>query len=186
MTSETSLTLLHSIQCAPDPGSWQKFCEIYYPLVCRWCQSALKANEDFLDVAQDVFLEIHKKIKHFKRTGEGSFRIWLKDIITANISNYNKKKFPHLLSHDQLDREVGACFGREWDENYVSEVFSKACKYIMVEFEPKSWEAFVKTHFGDADPEQTAKELGLTPNAVYIARYRILKRLKEYVEELVD
>lgn len=137
-------------------------------------------------MVQDVFLEIHQKIKNFNRSGDGSFREWLKNIIQANISSYNKKKFPNPVSHEQLDREIGACFGRDWDEKYVNEVFSKACKYIAVEFEPKSWEAFAKTHFEGTDPEVTAKELGLTSNAVYIARYRILKRLKEYIEDLIN
>jgi RNA polymerase sigma factor (sigma-70 family) len=186
LSSATSLTLLNTIQGASDPGSWQRFCEIYYPLVCQWCQTALKGNEDFLDVAQDVFLEIHQKIKTFKSTGKGTFRQWLKTIIQTNIFEYNKKKFPMLVSYIELDREVSACFGRDWDEKYVSEVFSKACKYISVEFESNSWTAFVKTHFEGADPDLVAKELGTTANAIYIARYRILKRLKEYVEEIIS
>jgi len=186
LSSATSLTLLNTIQGASDTGGWQRFCEIYYPLVCQWCQIALKGNEDFLDVAQDVFLEIHQKIRTFKRIGEGSFRLWLKTIIQTKISEYNKKKFPSLISYIELDREVGVSFGRDWDERYVSEVFSKACKYISVEFEPNSWTAFVKTHFEGADPDLVAKELGTTANAIYIARYRILKRLKEYVEELIS
>jgi RNA polymerase sigma-70 factor (ECF subfamily) len=133
-----------------------------------------------------VFLEIHQKIRTFKRIGEGSFRLWLKTIIQTKISEYNKKKFPSLISYIELDREVGVSFGRDWDERYVSEVFSKACKYISAEFESNSWTAFVKTHFEGADPDIIAKELGITTNAIYIARYRILKRLKEYVEELIN
>ena len=186
MASATSLLLLNTIQGTPNPGGWQRFCEIYYPLVCQWCATALKGNEEYLDVAQDVFLEIHQKIRTFKRIGEGSFRLWLKTIIQTKISEYNKKKFPSLISYIELDREVGVSFGRDWDERYVSEVFSKACKYISAEFESNSWTAFVKTHFEGADPDIIAKELGITTNAIYIARYRILKRLKEYVEELIN
>jgi RNA polymerase sigma-70 factor, ECF subfamily len=51
------------------------------------------------------------------------------------------------------------------------------------EFDEKTFAAFEMYALQDIDPTEAAKRLGLSRNAVYIAKSRILSRLRELIEE---
>lgn len=54
---------------------------------------------------------------------------------------------------------------------------------IRGEFEEKSWQAFWLVTMEDRSADQAAEQLGMTRNAVYIARSRVLRRLRDLLGE---
>ena len=61
-----------------------------------------------------------------------------------------------------------------------------AADEICCEFTPTTWQAFWITAVGGRPPKEAATELGLSVGAVYIARSRVLARLRQRIEELGD
>jgi RNA polymerase sigma-70 factor (ECF subfamily) len=57
---------------------------------------------------------------------------------------------------------------------------------IEPEFKPATWQAFSRLALDEAEPEKVAAELGLTVNAVFIAKSRVMRRLREEIEGLVQ
>src|SRR5262245_57615236 len=80
--SGTSLSMLQRLQ-GHDASAWQRFVDLYSPLVFSWLRRAGFRDEDAADLLQDVFLLVSRSIPQFQRRGDGTFRGWLRTI-TAN------------------------------------------------------------------------------------------------------
>ncbi len=59
----------------------------------------------------------------------------------------------------------------------------RALELIRSEFEERSWQAFCRVVVEGQSPADVAAALGMTRNAVYIAKARILRRLRETLGE---
>jgi RNA polymerase sigma-70 factor (ECF subfamily) len=57
---------------------------------------------------------------------------------------------------------------------------------MQAEFEATTWKACWAVVVEDRPAAQVATELGISPNAVYIARSRVLRRLRRELEGLLD
>jgi len=54
------------------------------------------------------------------------------------------------------------------------------------EFQPVTWKACWEYVVGGRDPESIASELGITVNAVYLAKSRVLRKLRQELAGLLD
>jgi RNA polymerase sigma-70 factor (ECF subfamily) len=75
---------------------------------------------------------------------------------------------------------------REWDRDHDKHVVDKLLGIVQPDFTPITWEAFRR--FGvDGEPaERVARELGLSENAVILAKSRVLKRLRAEAGDLLE
>jgi RNA polymerase sigma-70 factor (ECF subfamily) len=55
---------------------------------------------------------------------------------------------------------------------------------VSSEFEPRSWQAVWRVVVDDQRPADVAAEYGMTPNAIYVAKSRILSRLRDVLADL--
>jgi RNA polymerase sigma-70 factor (ECF subfamily) len=74
---------------------------------------------------------------------------------------------------------------RQWDQEHDRHVVARLLQRIEHEFRPATWQAFRRHVLDGADAEDVAAELGLSANAVYIAKSRVLRRLREEAEGLL-
>jgi RNA polymerase sigma-70 factor (ECF subfamily) len=82
-----------------------------------------------------------------------------------------------LPAEEPPESEAGASDARE--------VFQRGVRLIREEFEERTWEAFWRTAVDDRTAVEVGAELGMTPGAVYVAKSRVLKRLREEFGELL-
>jgi RNA polymerase sigma-70 factor (ECF subfamily) len=75
---------------------------------------------------------------------------------------------------------------RQWDEEHNRHVARRLCELIAVEFEPATQRAFHRLVLEGAPAKAVAAELGLSINAVYIAKSRVLQRLRQEIQGLID
>ncbi len=73
-----------------------------------------------------------------------------------------------------------------WNEQEDSELVRRVLALIKAEFEPSTWQAFWGVVVLEKKPAQMAQTLGLTPNAVRVAKFRVLRRLREEIDGLLD
>jgi RNA polymerase sigma-70 factor (ECF subfamily) len=68
-----------------------------------------------------------------------------------------------------------------WDREYDRRLFDWAVEQVRGEFKESTWQAFWRTAVAGDSGQETASALGLSVGAVYIAKSRVVARLREVI-----
>ena len=187
----TSLSLLDRARHHDEP-SWQRLVTLYGPLVEHWCRRGGARPEDAADLAQEVFLAVSQGLGRFERRGPGSFRAWVRGITRHKLlDSYRRAEHRPAAAGGSTalerllevpDPQPGS--GEDSDE--MSGLYRRAVDLIRGEFEERTWQAFWLTAVEGREAPAAAAELGMSPVAVRIAKSRVLARLRDEAEELID
>ena len=186
--SSTSINLLENAKVG-DSRAWERIVRLYFPLVYGWCSRKGLGPEDCLDVAQEVFVAISLNMHRFEKTDAGgSFRGWLRTItenkVTDSLRRRRGRSDPVGGSQaKELLAKLPDVHGLEREEVTAPEekliVLRAAAEIVRNEFENRTWNAFWRVTAESGSVEAVADELGMTSNAVYLAKSRVLRRLRE-------
>jgi len=191
----TSKSLLAKARDCSDQAAWRRLTEIYEPLVERWVRPHVAQRADAEDLVQEVMTTLVRELPRFDHNQRpGAFRAWLRTITVHRLRAYWEKRDARLASAGGPDlREALAqladptsALSRSWDEEHDRHVTKTLLKSIRLEFQPASWRAFERQVQDGHPASEVAEELGLSVNAVLIAKSRVLKRLREKAAGLVD
>jgi RNA polymerase sigma-70 factor (ECF subfamily) len=192
MTSDkTSLTLLERA-VGQDQRAWNRLVELYAPLVYAWCRAAGLQPADAADVAQDVFTAVAQHLLHFVADPtKASFRPWLRTIARNKITDQHRRKLTEPLGRggscalDLLSSPEDPSGSSDQDpENML--LLSRAMDLLETDFEPVTRQAFTLVVIEGGSPDEVAGQLSITRNAVYLAKRRVLQRLREEFAGLID
>ena len=189
----TSLSLLDRLRGArPDDPEWNRLQGIYLPLIQRWIKRVPGLDDEAADLAQEVLVIMVREIPRFDRQREGSFRAWLRQVTVNQVRNHQKRRHRRPTveldpSDAFLDRlaQPNSELAREWDLDHDRQVFQKLQAVVQPGFAPTTWEAFRRFALDGVPAAQVAEELGLSANAVILAKSRILKKLRQEAGELL-
>lgn len=192
---DTSLSLLESLRVAPDQSAWQRLVELYSPLIRGWLrrQSVIEQDED--DLVQEVLTIVYRKVPEFHRNPQaGSFRKWLRTI-TVNCLRDAWRKQQHRPQatgssgfHDVLDQlsDPESQLSKMWDLEHDQHVTRVLLEHIRPHFTEQTWQAFQGVVLLGRTASEVATELGVTENVVFIAKSRVLGRLRQVGTGLID
>jgi RNA polymerase sigma-70 factor (ECF subfamily) len=178
-----------------EQAAWERLVGLYTPLVYRWCrQNGLQAA-DAADVGQEVFQAVARKISDFRRDRPGdSFRGWLRVITRNKLVDYRRNLQAQIVAAGGSDAEV--LLQRvakelpppdpDADAEEMDLLVRKTVELIRGEFEDRTWQAFWGTALDGRPAADVAAELGISANAVYLAKGRVLRRLREELSGLED
>ncbi len=182
----TSFSLLDRLKAAgPDDPDWHRLQGIYFPLIRHWLGRVPGLGDDADDLAQEVMVVMVREIPRFERQREGSFRAWLRQVTVNKVRNYRRKRQRRpVVGLDPADgflerlSDPNGDLAREWDRDHDKHVVDTLLAVVQPDFSPATWEAFRR--FGvDGEPAgKVAGELGISENAVILAKSRVLKRLR--------
>jgi RNA polymerase sigma-70 factor, ECF subfamily len=183
----TSLSLLDRLKAArPDDTDWGRLQGIYLPLIERWLGRVPGLGDESADLAQEVLVVVFREVPRFSRRREGSFRAWLRQVAVNKVRNYRRQRQrrPALgldQTEDFLERlsNPDDDLAREWDRDHDAHVVQNLMAIVQPDFSSRTWEAFRRFGVDNAPAKKVAEELGLSENAVILARSRVLKRLRE-------
>jgi RNA polymerase sigma-70 factor (ECF subfamily) len=190
----TSVTLLERLKATrPREEDWQRLQEIYLPLIQTWLGRVPGLGGEAADLAQETFLVLVREIPRFRRQREGSFRAWLRQITVNRVRTFHRQSRRRPRSRqdatdsylDQL-ADPASDLARQWDRDHDRHVFQKLLSTVQADFAPSTWQAFERFAIAGASAARVAAELGLTENAVLLAKSRVLKRLRQEAGELLD
>jgi RNA polymerase sigma-70 factor (ECF subfamily) len=184
----TSATLLQRLRDRDD-SAWQRLVSLYTPLVRRWLARSLPQSADVDDLVQQVFAVIVEKFPAFAHCGRpGAFRTWLRTIGANRLRMFWRSRPAAGPDPEPLLRQLEdphSELSRQWDREHDQHVLRQALELIEPEFKPTTWQAFRRLALDEATPEAVAADLGLTVNAVFIAKSRVMRRLREEIDGLV-
>jgi RNA polymerase sigma-70 factor, ECF subfamily len=190
---DTSLSLLDRVK-AREEAAWCRLNDLYSPLIRHWLARSCFQAADQDDLIQEVLTAVERHIGTFERGGANSFRGWLRTITRSKISDF-VRKHPRqatgiggsdaLAIFDQTPQSDETSGEELAEEKRI--LYLRAVALLRDEFKESTWKAFWKAAIEDCSVNEVAKELGLTPNAVYLAKSRVLRRLRmEFVDLIED
>ncbi|MBY0231582.1 MAG: sigma-70 family RNA polymerase sigma factor [Gemmataceae bacterium] len=164
--------------------------ELYTPLIKAWLARMGLTGQDADDVTQNVMMVLVRRMGDFERQPRpGAFRRWLRTI-TANClrdfwrAERSRPRADWSALVEQMEGESG--LSALWDREHDQHVTRQLLDLIRPAFEPNTWEAFRRTALAGESPSEVAASLGMTVNAVFIARSRVLGRLRQEGTGLID
>jgi RNA polymerase sigma-70 factor (ECF subfamily) len=191
----TSRSLLERLQDRGDAWAWQRLLTAYEPWLRGWLSRAALQPADADDVLQDVLVVVSQKLPEFVHNGRaGAFRTWLRSILTNRVRHFLRTRqnrqalgTPQPLN-DWLDQlaDPDSALSREWDAEHDRHVARRVLATIQGEFNAQTWEVFRLLVLEEVPAAEVARRLGITPNAVYVAKARVLARLRAELRGLAD
>jgi RNA polymerase sigma-70 factor (ECF subfamily) len=189
----TQASLLVRLRDPRDDTSWQTFLTVYAPLIDRYCRRFGLQDADAADVSQEVLAQVARSIRNFQYQPErGRFRDWLGAVVRSKATRLLKKKARDAAGKggedpdDRLDQAVAPEADAEWTAEFNARILQVAMERTRPHFDPASWNAFELAWLQQRPATATAQTLGIGVDAVYVAKSRVLKRLREEVLQLAE
>ena len=184
--STTSISLLARLRQPGDEQAWQRFVSLYTPLLYHWAKTTGLYGGEAEDLVQDVFAVLVAKLPQFEYNAGQSFRGWLRTIVTNRCRDLFRRREhrPRATADGHLDGESPD--GTQWlaEAEYRTQLAGRALELMRAEFEEPTWRACFECAVNDRPAAEVAQELGLTVNAVYVAKSRVLRRLRQELDGL--
>lgn len=167
-------------------GPWARFVHLYTPVLLRWAERLRVPPADRPDLIQEVFLAAFRALPGFVYDPGRSFRGWLYTV-TANKWRELCRKRPPAAGPAAIDHLAGPDPVAALDAAEDAAVLAaRASDLVRAEFTPTTWQAFWATAAEGRPAASVAADLGLSLNAVYLARSRVLARLRTELAGLID
>jgi RNA polymerase sigma-70 factor (ECF subfamily) len=187
----TRPSLLLSLRNAGNDRAWRDFVEIYAPLIFGHCTRRGLQEADAADVTQEVMRSVARAIQKLDYDrARGTFRAWLLTVTRSKLNNFFASRARHPQGTGEtavvqfLEAQPGPEAAADWDREYRRRLFQIASEKVQKEVQAGTWAAFWQTAVEDEPAAAVAAELGMTTGAVYIARSRVLARLRTEIESL--
>jgi RNA polymerase sigma-70 factor (ECF subfamily) len=186
---ETSPSLLQRLRQPGEASAWERFVDLYTPLIYFWaCRMGLQAS-DASDLVQDVFATLVEKLPTFSYDQNRSFRAWLRTVTLNRWRDHLRHRAAALRGGNDAgldDVAVPDAAQAVWEGEYRQYVLRQALEVMRAEFQEPTWKAFWGLVVEGKSAAAVAAEVGLTPVAVYSAKARVLRRLRQEFEGLLD
>jgi RNA polymerase sigma factor (sigma-70 family) len=152
-------------------------------------------DSDANDLVQEVLLAVSKDLGKFEHAGQpGAFRGWLKAILVNRLRKFwrSRDRRPQARGDSDIDArlaqlddpssEMSLIWNREHDQCVLRQLLALAEPH----FEPNTWKAFCRVALDGAKADAVALEMGISLNAVCLAKSRVLRRLRQESEGLIE
>jgi RNA polymerase sigma factor (sigma-70 family) len=189
----TRPSLLLRLRDVEDADAWREFVRLYTPMVFGHCTRHGLQEADAADVAQEVMRVAMQAMPEFEYDAQrGKFRGWLLQTTRHRLYKFfaRERRAPQPASETTIERffdqEPGTDERARWEEEYRQRLFDWAAEKARPEFQPATWQAFWLTAVKLVSVKEVAGQVGISVGAVYIARSRVVARLRELIETTTD
>lgn len=182
----TRASLLMQLRNRGDSIAWSHFARLYTPLLDYWVAQLGFNEPDRSDLVQEVFVVLLGKVSSFQYDSNQSFRGWLRTITINKCRDFlrrtQRKPEPKLL--EKIEKAIEDDTQLLTQEEYRRSISRQALQLMKLHFSESTWRACWE-HVAQGRPaREVAEELGITENAVYLARGRVLTRLRKELDGL--
>jgi RNA polymerase sigma-70 factor, ECF subfamily len=183
----TTTQVLEELQSSNNAQAWQRLCDHFHIVVVNFAKQMGLSTTDAEDVAQETMLEFVKAFRKGKyKRDKGHLSDWLFGIARHVILNYRRR-----LPSEQLveDKTTGTLFLNQiqdnhpikvsWEIEWRHMVLTRCFEQARKEFDPKVFKTFELYALEQIAAHRVAQLLEISQNAVYIAKCRVLSRMRE-------
>ena len=183
----TPPSLLERLRQPAEAAAWGRLVELYTPLLYFWARRVGLQDADAADLVQDVLTLLVQKLPAFRYEGSGSFRKWLRTLTLNKWRDLRRRRAARPAAvGDGLDGLPAPETDSLAETEYNRYLANRALELMRRNFQPTTWRACWEVVTSGRRAAEVAAELGISEGAVYVARCRVLGRLREELEGLLD
>jgi RNA polymerase sigma-70 factor (ECF subfamily) len=186
LATRTSTALLEGLRDPANAAAWEAWVARYRPLVMRYARRVGLGADDAEDAAQAILLAFSSAYREGRYDRErGRLRTWLFGIAVNQVRAARRSR-RDAVPHDTAAEE--AAFGAlaapseqevAWEAEWRDAVLRECLERVRAEVESRTFRAFELVAREGRDPADVGRELGLSRDAVYAAKRRVLRRVRE-------
>jgi RNA polymerase sigma-70 factor (ECF subfamily) len=184
----TPVSLLQRLCQPAEREAWPRFVELYTPLLYGWARRAGLRQDDAADLVQDVFLLLVRKLPEFTYDRHKTFRGWLRTVTLNKWREFYRRGQHEPQANGTNLAALPAADQAEalWETEHRRHLVRRALEIMQSDFQPATWKACWRVVVDGCSAAEAAGELGLTVGAVHAARFRVLARLRQELQGLLD
>lgn len=190
---DTRASLIVRLPNAEDAAAWREFVALYEPFIYRFARRNGFQDADANELVQNVLLAVAKAVGRWQADSHrAKFRTWLFKIARNQLLDLIAKQqrrqaygggsssVQNLLNGHPAPNDIAEQLGVE----HRRELFHWAAARVKRSVREATWQAFWLTTIEQQPVEDAARSLGMTPGAIYLARSRVIARLRDEVRQL--
>jgi RNA polymerase sigma-70 factor, ECF subfamily len=182
----TPPSLLEQLRQPIHESAWQRFVQLYTPLLFFWARRLGLQDSDAADLVQDVFAILVRKLPTFEYDRDKSFRAWLRTVLLNRWRNQRAARTATVHDKQEADPAGPDPVDAYGEAEYRRHLVARALDLMQAEFQPATWKACWELVVNGRPAAEVAAELGITINAVYLAKSRVLSRLRRELAGLLE
>ncbi len=190
---KTRYSLIGQLHDLQNVDAWNEFASIYQPLIFRICRQRGLQHADATDVTQNVMTRVAKAIDQFDGHQDGAtFRGWLYRVTRNMVIDFFRQSENRNTAGaktgilELLEQEPSEAESKEFRAEFQRQIFSIVANQVRNEVQPKTWQAFWRTEMDHQPAAKVATELNMNAGAVYVARSRVIARLRKAAEKKMN
>lgn len=192
----THLSLLLRVHDPRADAAWDEFVKRYQPHILALVRDVFRLQpQDAEDVAQDVLLKTLRAMQSFRYDSTRKFRAWLRTITRNAVRDAFRSRQQQLdrasgdsqiqqLLNDQIDPR--RCVSDRLEEQLYGDLLEEAERRVSQRVESRTWNAYLALGHADSVPREVAEQLGMNVAAVYKAKSKVIKMMREEIAALID
>jgi RNA polymerase sigma-70 factor (ECF subfamily) len=185
----TSVSLLRRLRQPDQEAAWQRFVDLYAPLIFHWSKNQGLTPTDASDLVQDVLAIVVEKLPEFEYDPQRRFRGWLHTVTVNRANDIHRRNAvrPDSGQEESIQQVAVASEVDLFEEaEYRKFLVNRALELMKAEFRESTWQAGWKQIVDGQKAPAVAQELGISVNAVHVAKCRVVRRLREELDGLMD
>jgi RNA polymerase sigma-70 factor (ECF subfamily) len=183
----TSPSLLDRLRQPDSEPAWARFHDLYVPLLYHWARRLGLQPADAADLVQDVLAGLVRALPQFTYDPSRSFRAWLRTVLLNRWRTGCRRAAPPHEGGSALDEVAGPDPLEELAEaEYRQHLIRETLRALRPEFSATMWKAFEGHVLAGRPAGEVAAELNVPAGTVYVAKSRVLKRLRQELAGLLD
>lgn len=189
----TRPSLLVQIRDVENREAWSQFVDLYAPLIYGFARKHGLQDADAADLTQEVLRAVSRSVHALDYDPRrGSFRGWLFTVVRNKLRDFVEARGRHAQgtgdtkAHERLQEMPDPLpdAAALWEEEHHRRLFHWAAAQVRGEIQDSTWQAFWQTAVEEKSGQEVASQLGMSVAAVYLAKSRVMARLKEIVRDL--
>lgn len=187
----TTSTVLARLGDFDDRAAWQRFSERFHRPIQSFARRQGLDELEAEDAAQETLMAFAEAYRRgeYDRT-KGRLSSWLFGIAWRRVDHARRRRDGRAAlgagggdSSAWLALAAPESVSPEWEELWERSMLEQCLRQVRKEFEPASYRVFEMLVLEQRSIEDGERELGLTRNAISIAKHRVSKRLRELLEQ---
>ena len=185
----TSPSLLDQMRNGASASVWNRFVQLYTPLLFYWVKRMGFERAEAADVVQEVLMLLLVRIPEFEYEKDKSFRSWLRTVTMnkcRDLIRRDKARVHHETRRAIESPDADSNGSLFTDFEYRAAVARRALELLKPQFGEETWQAAWQSTVMNQSAKEISEQLGISVNAVYLAKGRVMKKLRQQLEGLWD
>ena len=189
MDLRTSPVLINRLKNIADEDAWNRFYDIYSPLILAFARQKGCSESLAQDVLQETMCQLLQYLVKFEyNPKKGKFRSYLLQVVSSRIHRLQSTKV-QTVPFQENEEESSLNFSdpnikmpwEEFDKLWKSNLMIHAFSRVQKRVNPLTWKSFELLVIEKKPADQVSLELNVLKNTIYKHKKRVMDLLEQEI-----